>query len=202
MDYRTESFLRRFKNAQTHLKAKDIQEVVSFKYRDTIGNRSEYEHFVGDYLQGTLQLDAKPLDGNFGDRAWLVKDESGNCAIIVEHETGLEILGAIGSIASLIALIPMISSGWTKLRDRFSHRHFGHADGGIEIRRFNNKGKSLSEEQTSSVEIYVLNIIHQENALLSQKVQLLEKEVEKLKKAKLPKKRRRTSKPGQKPKRK
>lgn len=182
MDYRTDSFYRRFTGALPHLEVKNIQELVSLKYRDTITNYSEYSHFVDDYLIGTLKLDVKAID--IGGRAWLVKDKSGNGAILVEHETGLEILYVMGSIASLITLIPMISSGWAKLRGRFSHRHFDHPDSGVEIRHFNQR-KAIIEEKAPNVEVYVLNAAFHDHALLKNKVQELEAEINKLKQKQL-----------------
>ena len=148
---------------------------------------SEYSHFIDDYLIGAFHLNVERLEGEFGGRAWLVRDQSRNSTILVEHETGLEILGVIGSIASLIALIPMISSGWTKLRDRLSHRHFDHPNGGVEVRRFD-QHNVLIEEQTSGVEVYLLSITLHEHELLKQKVHQLEVEIDNLKKKQLPKK--------------
>ena len=191
MDYRTDSFLRRFTSALPYLKAQSIQELVSLKHRDTVANYSEYSDFVEDYLIGTLRLDVKPID--LAGRAWIVTDNSGNSVILVEHETGLEILYISGSIASLIALIPMISSGWAKLRGRFSRHHFDHPDNGIEIRRFN-QGKILIEEKTPSVEVYVFNTAFQDHALLKSKVRELEAEINKLKMKQLPRKKRQASK--------
>ncbi|MFA5191358.1 MAG: hypothetical protein WC740_11565 [Verrucomicrobiia bacterium] len=153
------------------------------KYRDDCVNGSEYTHFVDDFLGRNLGLAVKRLDGDFGGQAWLVKDNRQNRAILVEHETGLEILGAIGSVASLIALLPLISSAWTSLRDRFSrHRfdHSGHAD--VEIRRFD-QNNTLIEEHAPTVEAYVLNMTLQDHSALKQKVSKLETEVERLKKA-------------------
>lgn len=161
--------------------------MVSLKYRDHCANNSEYSHFIDGYLRAALNLTVDRVEGEFGGHAWLVSDKSKNRAIVVEHETGLEILGVIGSIASVIALLPLISSGWTKLRDRFSHRHFDDPTGSIEIRRFDQRN-ILIEEHAPSVEVYVLNITLQEHELLKQKVQQLEAEIDNLKRKQLPKK--------------
>lgn len=137
MDYRTESFARRFKSAKAHLGSHSTQELISLKHRDWAVSSSEYRHFIDDYLTRTVGLEVAGVDGDFGGQAWLVKDKAGNRVILVEHETGLEVLGAIGSLASLIALLPMISSGWTKLKHRFFPPHFDRSyPEGIEIRRF------------------------------------------------------------------
>jgi hypothetical protein len=185
IDWRTDSIFRRFTSALPHLKARSIQDVVSLKHRDRVANYSEYSDFVDDYLIRRLKLDVEMID--LRGRAWIVKDKSGNCVILVEHETGLEILYVAGSIASLVTLIPMISSGWKKLRGRFSHHHFDNPDDGVEIRRFNQR-KVLVEDKTPSVEVYVLNTAFHDHALLKNKVEELEAEVNKLKKKQLPKK--------------
>jgi len=181
VDSRTDSFAQRFRSAQTHLKAQGIHDMVSLKYRgrrDVPG--SNYLHLLDD-LKRDLGLDVAPVDGGFGGQAWLVTDRAQNRAILVEHETGLEILGAIGSVASLIALLPMISSGWARLR----HRFFGLPDDrpdveGIEVRRINLDG-NLIEEQLPSIEVYFLNSALRDHSLLTQRVNRLEDEVERLK---------------------
>ena len=116
---RTDSFAQRFRSAEAHLKTKGIHELVSLEYRgrhDVPG--SEYLHLVED-LRRDQGLDVAPVGGGFGGQAWLVTDRAQNRAILVEHETGLEIPGATGSVASLIAPLPMISSVWARLRHRF-----------------------------------------------------------------------------------
>lgn len=186
MDYRTDSFARRFKGAQPHMKTQDIQGLVSLKYRDNCVHDSEYSHFIEDYLKQKLGLCVEQLHGDFGGQAWLATDQHQNMAILVQHETGLEILGAIGSVASLIALLPLISLGWTKLRHRIFHPRFDHPDGcGVEIRRFDQNSK-LIEQSAPSVEFYVLNITLQDHAILKQKVEQLEAEISELKKRRTP----------------
>ena len=186
MDYRTDSFVRRFRSAQLHLKTQDIQGLVSLKYRDNCVHNSEYSHFIEDCLKQNLGLGVEQLHGDFGGQAWLATDQHQNMAILVQHETGLEILGAIGSIASLIALLPLISLGWTKLRHRYFHPRFDHPDGcGVEIRRFDQNSK-LIEQSAPSVEFYVLNITLQDHAILKQKVEQLEAEISELKKRRTP----------------
>lgn len=192
MDYRTDTFARRFKSAKAQLNSPKVQGIVSLKYRDDCVNSSEYSHFVDDSLKRNLGLDVDQLDGDFGGQAWLVKDRLQNRAILVEHETGLEILGAIGSVASLIALLPLISSAWTSLRYRFSRHRFDDPDhAGVEIRHFDHNN-ILIEERTPTVELYVLNLTLQDHSVLRQKVTELEGEVERLKKT-LPKTRKNRS---------
>lgn len=182
MDHRTDSFTRRFRSAKSHLGAPDIQRLVSLKYRHHGVNGPDYSQFIDDYLRRTLGFNVVEVDGDFGGQAWLVTDKAQNRAILVEHETGLEILSAIGSVASLIALLPLISSGWANLRHRFFRPHFDRPDGeGIEVRRFD-QNEVLIEQQAPSVEVYVLNVTLQDYALLKQKVDQLEAQIENLQK--------------------
>ena len=181
MDSRTDSFAQRFRSAQTHLKTQGIHDLVSLKYRgrhDVPG--SAYLYLVDD-LTRDQGLDVVPVDGTFGGQAWLVTDRAQNRAILVEHETGLEILGAIGSVASLIALLPMISSGWTRLRHRFFGPPYDRPDvEGIEVRRIGPDG-NLIEQQLPSIEVYLLNTALRDHSLLTQRVNQLEDEVKRLK---------------------
>jgi hypothetical protein len=182
VDHRTDSFARRFSTAKSHLGTKDIQGLVSLKYRHHYVNGPEYSQFIDEYLRRTLGFDVVRVDGDFGGQAWLVTDKDQNKAILVEHETGLEILGAIGSVASLIALIPLISSGWANLRHRFFRPHFDPSDGeGIEVRRLD-QNKVLIEQRVPSVEVYVLNTTLQDYALMKRKVDQLEARIESLQK--------------------
>jgi len=181
MDQRTDPFIRKFRSAQPHLGAEQMQDIVSLRYRDDCVNDSEYADFIDHYLRQTLGLEIIKADGDFWGQAWLVRDEHQNSVILVQHETGLEILAVDGSIASLITLLPMISSGWNWLRDRF-HRHPMNRgnEGAVEIRRFN-QTNILIEQQAPSVEVYVLGATLQEHALLKQRVQVLETELANLK---------------------
>jgi len=192
MDYRTESFTRRFASALPHLLASDMQQIVSIKYRDDCVSNSVYDRLADDIGPHGMSLDVQPLSGEFGGRAWLAKSENGGRAILIEHETGLEILGVVGSVASLISLIPLISSGWRRLRGRFFGHHFDPASEGlVEVRRIDDHGMVV-EERVPSVEIYVFNLTLQRQNQLEKKIVDLEREVESLRKLPAPKKARRS----------
>jgi hypothetical protein len=60
-------------------------------------------------------------------------------AIVVEHENGMELLNAAGSVASLIALIPLIVWCWRKAGE-FRHRYLPDEER-LEIRRLDEKGQ-------------------------------------------------------------
>lgn len=182
MDYRTDSFVKKFTSALQGLEQKSIQDIVSIKYRDTCPNSSEYLHFINQYVRGELKLEAKELDGNFQGKAWLVSDNYQNKVILVEHETGLEILYIAGSVASLIALIPLINSGWKYFRGKFSYHPF-HDDERrkIEIRKFNSNNV-VEEQHIQNIEALFLNAYIQENGNIKTLLEKQEKEIARLKK--------------------
>jgi hypothetical protein len=181
MDQRAEPFIRKFKSAQRYLQTKDIQDLVSLKFRDDCVDCGQYSHFIDQYIRRTLAFAVEPAQGDFWGRAWVVTDSRQNKVILVEHETGLEILAVAGSVASLIALVPLISSGWNKLRDRFSRHYIGRGPVDfVEVRRFN-ETNILIDQQTPSVEVYVFGAAVNEYPLMKQRVEALEIEVASLK---------------------
>lgn len=176
MDYRTETIARRFKNALPHLSVAGVEEIISIKYRADCVNGMDYARLIDDLGHRTAELEIAPMDRQFGEQAWLVKDARQGSIILVEHETGLEILSAAASVASLIAIVPLIGSAWSRLRDRFSRRD----DSSVEIRQLDNAG-NLIEREARSVEVYILNISLQEQAGLKESILELEQEVKRLK---------------------
>ncbi len=188
MDSRTEPFLRKFSNAQSLLDARSIQDIVSLKYRESCVNNSDYVHFIDRHLKNEEGLEINPMSGDFWGKAWVVSDSHKNKIILVEHETGLEILYVAGSVASLIALIPVINSGWKWFRNMRGRASFSRPDReGVELRRISTKN-TIVEQQIQNIEVFLLNASLEENIALHDKVKLLEKEVAALKKAIQPKK--------------
>ncbi len=181
MDYRTEVFTQKFTSALPYFKQDSIQGIVSIKYRDACPNSSEYMRFINDYIKGELHLDAKELDGKFQGKAWLVSDSYQNKVILVEHETGLEILYIAGSIASLVALVPMINAGWKYFKDRHSYHSFHPDEKHIEIRKFDSEN-IIVEQHIQNIEAYILNANAQENCNTKTRLENLEKEIVRLKK--------------------
>lgn len=183
MDSRTEPFLRKFNNAQSLLDARSIHDIVSLKYREHCVNNSEYVYFIDHHLRNQEGLEINPVSGDFWGKAWVVSDSHKNKIILVEHETGLEILYVAGSVASLIALIPVISIGWKWFRNMRGRTSFSHPDReGVELRRISTKN-IIVEQQIQNIEVFLLNASLEENSALHDKVKLLEKEVSALKKA-------------------
>ncbi len=182
MNYRKDPFINKFTSAQLYLKNKAIQNIVSIKYREHCVNHDEYLHLIEDYIKGKLNLNVKSIDGDFQGHAWLVSDNSNNEVILVEHETGLEILCIAGSIASIIGIFPFIISGLRFIKDRFSpHRYHDLERERIEIRKLDSKN-ILIENHVQNIETYILQENSKENEKLKRKVSKLEKEVNDLKK--------------------
>jgi hypothetical protein len=180
MDYRTESFLRKFSDALAFLGGNSIHDLVSIKYRyDT--NNAEYRKLINGYLLSELRLHVEEVQGDFQGHAWLVTDHSNNKVLLVEHETGLEILYIAGSIASLLYLIPLVNSGWRFLQSRFSrHQSFRDREAEIELRIISPKNK-LVEQRVLSIEDYILAESTKEIAVLRSRVESLERELSEVK---------------------
>ena len=154
---------------------------MSLKFRDNCVDCGQYSHFIDQYIRQTLAFAVEPAQGDFWGRAWVVTDGRQNKVVLVEHETGLEILAVAGSVASLIALVPVISSGWRKLSDRFSRHYMGRGPVDfVEVRR-SNETNILIEQQTPSAEVYVFGAALSEYTLMKQRVEALEIEVASLK---------------------
>jgi hypothetical protein len=147
MDYRTKGFQEKFAAASAVLGVPP-QEIMSVKMRDTVNSYSEYEAFFHE-LEHRHNLTLAPVSGQFQGKGFSLSDGR-NTVILVEHETGLEILNTAGSIASLIGLVPLVVQAWRAFR-RHRHHHEPHE---IEIRRLDAAG-NLSEEHAHS-----LNSLH------------------------------------------
>lgn len=141
MDYREESFRQKFAGAAQHLSVRPEQ-VVSLKLRENVSSYDEYRQLL-DVLQHEAGLQCSEIKADLQGRGYLLGDGKNNL-IVVEHETGLELLYIAGSVASLIALVPLVLQGWRALRGQFSGRHM-MPDQGMEIRRIDDSGR-LHEE--------------------------------------------------------
>ncbi len=141
MDYREESFRRKFAAAGQHLSVRPEQ-VVSLKLRGKVTSYDEYRQLVS-ILQGEAGLQCSEIQADLQGRGHLLGDGKAK-VIVVEHETGLEILYIAGSIASLMGLIPLVLQGWRALRGQLSGRR-AMPDHDIEIRRVDDSGH-LHEE--------------------------------------------------------
>jgi hypothetical protein len=141
MNYRSQMFERKFKDA-AKIFGTTPEQIVSVKLREENVSYEQYRNLV-KILEQEARLHCEQIDGQLQGTAYLINDKQDK-VIVVEHETGLEILYIAGSTASLIGLIPLIIQSW-----RFIHNHlFGrhrHNNDDIEIRHLDNKGH-LQEE--------------------------------------------------------
>jgi hypothetical protein len=199
MDYREETFRRRFENASKEFGVRPNQ-VVSLKLRENV-NTSEYREFF-HVLEREMGLRVVPSKVDLQGQGYIVADHKVQI-FLVEHESGLEILYAVGAIASIIDMIPRIIQAW-----RFLHIHIrGHHGtdlNEIEIRRIDQHDK-LVEEHIPDVEtndrmlmgymnpasFSIKRLLETEMDIIVSQIQSLTTRVEKLEKSKasMPKKR-------------
>jgi len=150
MDYREESFRRKFSSAAQHLNVSSDR-IVSLKLRENVGSYKEYRELL-DTLQLEAGIHCSEVDGDLQGRGYLVGFGTPKL-LLVEHETGLEILYIAGSIASLFSLVPMILQGWAAIRGRFPRR--GRLiNPPVEIRRIDHAGR-LQEEHLHDPQLSV-----------------------------------------------
>ncbi len=141
MDYREESFRRKFSSAAEQLSAKPEQ-VISLKIRENVGSYDEYRELVR-VLKHEAGLQCSTIEADLQGHGYLVADEKTK-VIIVQHESGLELLYIAGSIASLIGIVPLVLHAWRALRGHMPGRH-NMPDHGVEMRRIDSSG-CLREE--------------------------------------------------------
>jgi hypothetical protein len=136
-DYRKEVFKSKFKNAGKHLGVTPNQ-IISLKLREMVSSYSEY-HDMFRILEHEAGIQSLPIKDDLQGRGHLV-GQGDQKIIVVEHETGLEILYIAGSIASLIGLIPLVLQSWGAIRGYLDRRHANHIRS-VEIRRIDNAGE-------------------------------------------------------------
>lgn len=188
MDYREKNFKEKFDNASLHLGVEPKQ-IVSLKFRETVSSYSEYHNLL-DILQREANLSYQKLNDNFQGTGYLVADKNSKI-ILVEHETGLELLYIAGSVASLVGLIPLIRQCWAGMHNHFSpHRHRDFRD--IEIRKLDENSK-LKENHVSEDEMFCVPLpsflvisatqnLENEIKVLKQEVKILSDRIEKMEK--------------------
>lgn len=172
MDYRENNFKTKFSNAALLLGVNHDQ-VVSLKLRENVSSYGEYRDLVMN-LERDVGLKCSKLDVDLQGRGYLL-DQGKTKVIVVEHETGLELLYVAGSIASLIGLVPLILQGWRALRSHFQHRHTGSTHP-IEIRRIDAAGH-LQEEHVHDDFIEQIVGLNMLPKVLATSAKLIETEV-------------------------
>jgi hypothetical protein len=146
MNYRQQAFRDKFTDAAGHFGV-SWEKIVSLKVRENVGTYHEYKELL-DALQGEAGLDHTPVAGNFRGNGHLVGNAKTK-VIVVEHETGLEILYVAGAVASIIGLVPLVLRYWRAIRGRF-HKPRHHDFHTLETRRIDING-CLIEEQNSGL---------------------------------------------------
>jgi hypothetical protein len=174
-DWRRKNFLAKFKAAAAELNADSHRDIESLKFRDVIGFH-DYKELVNEL--GPLKV--IEIKGNYQGRAWKLTDADSNSIIIVEHETGLEIIYVVGALASIVSLVPIIINTWGRIRDHWPPFRGRFGTGTLERRRFN-KNNRLVEEPAPSVEAIVLQHLLRQYGTLSERISSLETEVSSLK---------------------
>lgn len=141
MDYRETAFRTKFEHAAKQLGTVP-QQVVSLKLRDNVSGYHEYHELV-QVLADQAEAKCTPVEGDMQGKGHLV-DNSKAKIIVVEHETGLEILYIAGSIASLLGLVPLVLKCWSAIR---GHRGPPHRGGlqRVEVRRLGDDGRLVEE---------------------------------------------------------
>ncbi|MGD0905287.1 MAG: hypothetical protein ABR924_20530 [Terracidiphilus sp.] len=134
-DYRQDAFKAKFATAARAMGVTP-KKIASLKLRDTVNSYHEYRDLIRS-LEVELGFHCSAVAGDLQGRGHLLTKEKAE-VILVEHESGLEILYIAGSVASLIGLIPMILQAWNALR-RFSNP--GNPFQSLEVRRFNENGE-------------------------------------------------------------
>ena len=178
VDWRTNEFLERFTIAKGILGAKTIQDLVSVKFRERCVNNGDYQELI-NFLEHDTNLNVKKIQVK--GTAWLISDKNNDQLILIEHETGPEILlniayNVAGSVVAYY-LLPYISQGLMYARDMFRRKYHHNDNMGdkTELRKFNLKNK-LVEEQINSFEKYLTNIYNNQFGKMTKRIVKLENE--------------------------
>jgi hypothetical protein len=143
MNHREQAFRNKFADAATHLGAAPEQ-LASLKIRENVGGYEEY-HELLHALEHHAGIRSRSVQGDFQGNGYLV-EQSKTKVVIVEHETGLEVLYIAGSIASLLSLIPLILRCWSVVRGDGRHRPPDFRQ--VEMRRLGDNGRLVEDRKT------------------------------------------------------
>jgi|GEM_PF-2458835 hypothetical protein len=178
-------FQQKFKDCGKILKIEPTS-LVSIKYRE-IREHGYYIELL-EYLKNINNLKIKDIGNTLNGRAYLVS-YANQKIVLVEHETGLEILYIAGSVASLIGLVLQISSMISNHRHRINFHHPSIDD--VEIRYFDKENKFIEEHKHHYLPYEVFLLPQSSNIeieLLKNKIVKLEKKIDRLSKKQTKKK--------------
>jgi hypothetical protein len=178
-------FRQKFKECGKFINVKPT-DLVSLKYREMRDHRYYIE--LLEHLKNIKGLVINDIGNALNGKAYLISYGDQNI-VLVEHETGLEILYIAGSIASLIGLVLQISSMISNRRQHFDSFSSSFED--VEVRYFDNADKFIEERKHHYLPYEVFLLPQPNNAeieLLKGKIAKLEKKIDKLDKKKQVKK--------------
>lgn len=176
MDNNEKYFQQKFKDCSLHLNAQS-NDIISLKYREIRDNYFYTELFV--HLEKIKNLNVEKIGNTMGGNAYVISYGEQKI-VIVEHETGLEILYIAGSIASLIGLVLQIGS---MIGNHRSHSHFQEDFRDVEVRYFDKKGKFIEDHKHNYLPYETFLLPQSNNVeidLLKKRVDSLEKKMDKL----------------------
>ena len=173
-NWREKDFVAKFEAAAVELNAASHLNIESLKFRDI--RFYDYKELINEL--GPLKV--IKISGTYQGNAWKLTDADHNSIIIVEHETGLEILYVVGAVASIASLVPLIINTWGRIRDHLPPFRGRFGTAAVERRRFD-KNNRLVEEPALPIEMIVFqHLLHQYDTL-SERISSLEGEVSSLK---------------------
>ncbi|MFH1336596.1 MAG: hypothetical protein ABII96_08780 [Candidatus Zixiibacteriota bacterium] len=175
-DWREKPFLTKFLEAAAELNTASHHNIESLKFRDSTSSQ-DYRALLAELVP----LKVMEIQGNYQGKAWKLTDADDNSIIIVEHETGLEILYVVGAVASIVSLVPMVVNIWNRMRDHWPPHRGRFGPGGPERRRFDRNDR-LIEEPAPPVEAIMLQHLLNQYDRLSERISSLEADVSNLKK--------------------
>jgi len=175
---RQDAFQAKFASAAEHLNA-PLEHLISLKLREDSVNHSDYQELLRALMDEAGVLSA-PVQGDFRGNAYLIAN-SKTRVIVVEHETGLEILYIAGSVASLVGIVPLILRCWNSVRGVLG-RHRPPRGCGIEIRRVDGDG-NLIEDHSAAMDVHWAAPLSAMNSALLSAAEIIDAETQQLKQA-------------------
>lgn len=176
-DCRIKNFQEKFQAAAVALNATSYLDIEALKFRGPASSQDYY-----DLLKELVGLKSIVVKGNYQGKAWKLTNADNNSIIIVEHETGLEILYIAGALASIISIVPIVINAWSMIRGHWPPFKGRSSSGGLERRRFD-KNDKLVEEPALSVDAIILHYVFNQYDKLNERISSLESEVSKLKRS-------------------
>jgi len=174
-DHREAAFRTKFMNASKHLGVAPDQ-VISLKFRDIVSSYNEY-HEMLRILDNEAGIQSSPIKEDLQGKGHLV-GQGHQKIIVVEHETGLELLYIAGSVASIIGLIPLVLRSWGGIRGYFDRRHPDHVRS-VEVRRIDSAG-NLIEDHSHGCAVSLGMPFDGLNSALFSAAQILESDLQSL----------------------